>query len=423
MNRSKHRKSTVKPHISLESKSTAHLATNRVVHSDKQYSIGVHDSDVAVRVLFGVIAVSLLSIPICYMLSYLQQMKNASNVFFYSVIICVSIAPLTYALLIKHLLYIKKEVYFYVFTIFAFTAVADLLLALTIDQYSTAFHFYLEQGEVYLQTAHGLFINYWDGTTHYVLYLLMLYCMLKQQTQTKFYRFLSLFWCGSILNSLLVLMGGAAIGRYGTHIKPSYLLNVPYAMFPLMFVVRQFNLRNNFIEQRMKQNRLKRCANSLIARPLDSIFIIYLLFAIVFSIYRVLHVLQTPIMNQSIYYNYEPYMLNTSGFPMIQLIMYAMYFVPYYCAAIRSFLFYDQQPSQFRWFPDWTMLHAGAAAQAQFSYFSASLYNPSLFPDSSWSTIPTEHRPLTITLNSILAIVPQVMAWRVCSGNRDVDFY
>ncbi|CAF4652567.1 unnamed protein product [Rotaria sp. Silwood2] len=185
-------------------------ASNRDTHESSPQSIMMNNqnlnnkietesvkSESAIRIFIGIIGVSLLSVPICYILSYMKQMKNSLNVFLYAAVICISVAPLTYFLLIKHLLHVKKEMYFYVFTIFSFTAIADLLLALTIDDYSSAFHFYLNQGEVYLKTSHGLYINYWDGTTHYTLYLIMLYCMLKQKTETKFFRFLSLFWCGS----------------------------------------------------------------------------------------------------------------------------------------------------------------------------------------------------------------------------------
>ncbi|CAF0894111.1 unnamed protein product [Rotaria sordida] len=421
MYRSKKKKSKVSTHDTIETNSQ--IITTNDQNLNSKIEMQMIESESAIRILIGIIGVSLLSVPICYILSYMKQMKNSLNVFLYSVIICISVALLTYYLLIKHLLYIKKEMYFYIFTIFSFTAIADFLLALTIDNYSLAFHFYLNQGEVYLKTSHGLYINYWDGTIHYTLYLIMLYYMLKQQTETKFFRFLSLFWCGSIINSLIVLLGGAAIGQYGIHIKPSYLLNIPYTIFPIIFMIRKFNSRSNFIQQERKKIKKSINLKSLIFRPWDIFFIFYMLFAIIFAIFRALHALKVPMMSKSIYYEYEPYILNESGFPLIQLLTYAFYFVPYYCSAINALLFYNQQPSKFQWLPDWTMVHAGAAAQAQFSYLFSSLHNPPLFPDSSWSPIPSQYWFTSVSLNAILAIVPQLFAFRICTGNRDKDFY
>ncbi|CAF0741843.1 unnamed protein product [Adineta ricciae] len=399
------------------------LATNEPSAKSKPLVKSVNIESPPTRVLCGVIGVSFLSVPICYILSYMKEMKDSLNVFLYSAVICIAVAPLTYFLLIKHLLHVKKELYFYVFTIFSFTAIADLLLALTIDGYSSAFLFYLEQGEVYLKTGHGLFINYWDGTMHFLLYLIMIYCMLKQQTKTKFFRFLSLFWCGSIINSLIVLVGGAAVGQFGSHIKPSCLLNVPYMMFPLIFLLRQCHSRQAFIQQQNKENRKVPSRKSLNARPLDILFIGYFIFAILFAIFRVLHALKTPLTKNSFYYDYEPYILNKSGFPTVQLLTYGFYFVAYYYLAINALIFYDQQPSQYNWFPDWTMVHAGAAAQAQFSYLLSSLHDPPLFPESSWSAIPLNNWWTSVGLNLILAIVPQLLAFRVCTGNRDREFY
>ncbi|CAF0929660.1 unnamed protein product [Adineta steineri] len=421
MNRSKKKKSQTS-NGNLAQTNTQATANDNISIENKIMKQSI-EQESTVRILFGVIAVSFLSVPICYMLSYMKEMKNSLNVFLYSAVICISVAPLTYFLLIKHLLHVKKEMYFYVFTIFSFTAIADLLLALTIDGYSSAFHFYLEQGEVYLKTSHGLYINYWDGTVHYLLYLIMLYCMLKQKTKTKFFRFLSLFWCGSMINSLIVLVGGAAVGRYGSHIKPSCLLNVPYMMFPLIFLLRQFCTRTTFIQQQIKGNRKPLRQKSFISHFLDIGFIIYMLFALIFAIFRVLHVLKTPMMKNSFYYEYEPYILNESGFPLVQILIYAFYFIPYYYSAINVLIFNDQESTQFEWFPDWTMVHAGAAAQAQFSYLFSSLYNPPLVSDSTWSAIPSDNWFITVGLNSILAIVPQLFAFRVCGGHRDRDFY
>lgn len=406
-------------HRSKKTKSnTNEISIEKKPKSTIESSVSAH------RVLFGIIAVSLLSVPVCYMLSYMKQMKDSSNIFLYSTIICISVAPLTYFLLIKHLLHVQRETYFYVFTIFSFTAVADSLLALTILDYSSAFHFYLEQGEVYLKTAHGLFINIWDGTTHFLLYLIMLYCMLIKRTETKFYRFVSLFWCGSIINSLIVLVGGAAVGQFGKHIKPSCLLNIPYMLFPTIYLFRQLNLRTHFLQQEIKDKEKKRpIRKSFLLCLIDMFFIVYLMFGIAFAIFRAFHTLKTPLTNQSVYFEYEPYLSNTSGFPLVQLLVYAFYFIPYYVAAIVALFFYHQQPSKYPWLPDWTMVHAGAAAQAQFSYLCSSLHDPPLFPDASWSAIPADYWSITVTLNLLLAIVPQLLAFRVCFANRDRDFY
>ena len=69
------------------------------------------------------------------------------------------------------------------------------------------------------------------------------------------------------------------------------------------------------------------------------------------------------------------------------------------------------------------MIHAGAAAQAQFSYLLSSLNNPPLFPDSSWSPVPNQYRLITLNFNTILAIVPQLLAVRVCADSNHKDFY
>jgi hypothetical protein len=188
-------------------------------------------------------------------------------------------------------------------------------------------------------------------------------------------------------------------------------------------MIRQFRTRSNFIQQQIKENKKSTIPTSLISRPADIFFIVYMIFSIVFAIFRALHALKTPMMVNSFYYEYEPYILNKSGFPLVQLLTYAFYFVPYYCAAIDALLFHNQRPSKFQWLPDWTMVHAGAAAQAQFSYLLSSLHNPPLFPDQSWSAIPSQYWLITVSLNLVLAITPQLFAFRVCARNRDKDFY
>jgi len=84
-------------------------------------------------------------------------------------------------------------------------------------------------------------------------------------------------------------------------------------------------------------------------------------------------------------FEYEPYLLNTSGFPLVQLLIYVFYFVPYYCAGIIALFFYHQQLSQF-------------------SYLCSSLHNPPLFPDASWSPISNDYWSITVTKLKIDAV-------------------
>jgi len=75
-------------------------------------------------------------------------------------------------------------------------------------------------------------INYWDGSTHYTLYLVMIHAL----SRSTIARDASLYWFGSIMNrfelvstpssshllqhqSLVVFMPGNVIGKYGDQIK------------------------------------------------------------------------------------------------------------------------------------------------------------------------------------------------------------
>ena len=57
----------------------------------------------------------------------------------------------------------QRDPYVYLFSLFGFTCAVDLLIAFCVDKYTTVLRWYLEEGERYLDTAHGAAINYWDG--------------------------------------------------------------------------------------------------------------------------------------------------------------------------------------------------------------------------------------------------------------------
>ncbi|KAK3604498.1 hypothetical protein CHS0354_001178 [Potamilus streckersoni] len=65
--------------------------------------------------------------------------------------------------------------YIRVWSVFAFTSCVDLFIGLELDKFVSGFmEFYFRDGEPYLQTAHGTLINWWDGTGHYALYLILI---------------------------------------------------------------------------------------------------------------------------------------------------------------------------------------------------------------------------------------------------------
>jgi len=65
-----------------------------------------------------------------------------------------------------------------VFCIFSFTAVVDLFIGLELDGFVKGFmEFYLREGEPYLRSAYGCSINWWDGTAHFTMYLVMIALM------------------------------------------------------------------------------------------------------------------------------------------------------------------------------------------------------------------------------------------------------
>lgn len=67
-----------------------------------------------------------------------------------------------------------------VFGLFCWTGIVDLFIGLELNGFVSNFMgFYLLEGEPYLNTSHGMFINYWDGTVQYALQLssIALFCL------------------------------------------------------------------------------------------------------------------------------------------------------------------------------------------------------------------------------------------------------
>ena len=118
------------------------------------------------------------------------------------------------------------------FAMTCWSAAVDLVLALALIGATDLGRFYVVTGEEYFKSSWGVGALFWDGTVHYVLQLFLAHATLLEQPH--FY--VGLAWCGSIINSLPVLLLGGASGVYSGVIKPSTALNVPYVFVPLAYL-------------------------------------------------------------------------------------------------------------------------------------------------------------------------------------------
>ncbi|KAK2087801.1 Transmembrane 6 super member 2 [Saguinus oedipus] len=116
-------------------------------------------------------ALSLSALPLSYALNHVSALSHPLWVALMSALILGLLFVVVYSLSHSEISY---DPLYAVFTIFTFTSVVDLIIALQEDGYVMGLmEFCTKEGEPYLRTAHGVFICYWDGTVHYLLYLAM----------------------------------------------------------------------------------------------------------------------------------------------------------------------------------------------------------------------------------------------------------
>ncbi|XP_061457460.1 transmembrane 6 superfamily member 2 isoform X2 [Rhineura floridana] len=284
--------------------------------------------------------------------------------------------------------------------VFSFTAGFDLIIALGEDGImSNIMGFYMKEGERYLSTAYGIMICYWDAIVHFALYLLMIAAIAER----KSYRHVGLYWFGSIAMSMIVFLPGNVVGKYGTEIRPAFLLNVPYLLIPFWALTRIFAQPKTLpivTADKVSEEQLK----SVFQRPLDLGLMGFLLFAAGFTLFRGLVVLDCP---ADACFNYihqqEPSLHDPVAYPKVQMLVYLFYVLPYFCLCLYGLLFPGCS-----WMPDWAVVFAGAIAQAQFSHIGSSLHSHTPFPyrtpEGAWWPV--------VLLNVAYAVGPQLLAYR-----------
>ncbi|XP_056268979.1 transmembrane 6 superfamily member 1-like isoform X2 [Pseudoliparis swirei] len=299
----------------------------------------------------GVFVMSLMSIHTCYLFNSLIYNKSA-EAFFFAGCSTVLILSISACVILK-----KKapvDPLFYVFAVYTFLSVVNLIIGLEQDNIIDGFvTFYLREADPHINTAHGHMISYWDGCVHYLMYLVMVAAM----TWGDSYRDVGLYWVGSFLTRAIVYILGNAVGKYGTQVSPLFLLHILYLSVSIWACFRIFSQPSTRDVQLTSNAEAKR--TSLLHRPLDLLFVIYLAPAFAFCVFRGLIVLDcSSEWCQAYTRQYEPYLKDPSAYPKIQMLVSMLYSGLYYFVAL-----YGLMVPGCEWMTDLTLVHSGALAQ------------------------------------------------------------
>ena len=220
-------------------------------HPQLHFSSPALSPSASLRVLLSTLLLALSSIPICLTLNAAAISSHPLSLFLVSVLILsalLALLALLWTSLHTHTSTSTSApsppLFLPVFCLFTFSSFIDLLLSITAHSLHPLTSFYLTHGELYLSSPHGAAINLFDGTCHLALYL----SFIDAITTATPYHTSSIVWCGSILNSLVVLILGAVVG-YGGVLQWSMLLNVPYIVLPLLMAYRRWEQREVLVVQ------------------------------------------------------------------------------------------------------------------------------------------------------------------------------
>ncbi|KAJ8247591.1 hypothetical protein GJAV_G00248070 [Gymnothorax javanicus] len=347
----------------------------------------------------GVFVLSMLSIPISYIFNFLIYASSTEALVVAGALLLLVIAASAHILLRKKP---PKDPLFYVYAIYAFFSVVNLIIGLEQDGIIDGFMtFYLKEADPYINTAHGHMISYWDGCAHYLMYLLMVTAI----SWGASYRAIGLYWVGSFLMRVIVYIPGNVVGKYGTQLSPLFFVHTVYILLSMWACFRVFSQPPT---QMGLSTSVQEDRQRLVQRPLDLLFAVYLILASAFCIFRGLVALDCPTQwCQEYVLRYEPYLKDPSAYPRIQMLVNMFYSVPYY-----TIMLYGLVVPGCNWIPDLTLVHSGAVAQGQFAHIGASLHTRTPFA----FRVPEANKTLFLIVNTLYGLIPQILSYRCVSS-------
>ena len=180
--------------------------------------------------LLWLVGISLQAITVLWLLDTPFVAADPTRIFLAGVASLVAIAAAARHAFKSHGCVFSPSAIF--FSLTTWSALVDLTIAAALVGVTSLGKFYVFQGEEYFKSSFGFGVLGWDGTFHYMLQLYLAHATLLDRPR----RVAGLLWCGSILNSLPVVLLGGATGTHSATLKPSTLLNAPYILAPLLYL-------------------------------------------------------------------------------------------------------------------------------------------------------------------------------------------
>ncbi|XP_005104916.1 transmembrane 6 superfamily member 1 isoform X6 [Aplysia californica] len=181
-------------------------------------------------------------------------------------------------------------------------------------------------------------------------------------------------------------------------VELTLFIDASYVVVPLLTLI-------NMIHNRATQAHIFSKFPPLWKRPVDLIFFLYFFVAMQIAMMRALAIHGA---NVSFIKQYvklvEPYLGDPSGAPKFQMLTYDYLYVCYYIFAMYGVW----SPGQ-HWMGDFSLVHAGAAGQAQFTYLAGALNSrtsKSLRPPSGG-----KGAIIFWAVNGILFVMPHLFAF------------